>query len=651
MIATTNAVAKIAAVVAGLGLVAMSFASFAPAAKAATTDELQAQVNALLAQIASLQGGASASVTFTRDLTLGSSGADVTALQNWLIKGGYSIPAGATGYFGAQTQAALAAYQKANGITPAAGYFGPITRAKVNASAGGSTGGTGSTGGLSGGEADLTDYELRSEESDGNEGEEDVEIATAMFDVEDADVEVQRVEVDFQAENTSDSVRPWDYFENVSIWMNGKKLADMDVDSRADWDENDADSAHDASAADYYRLAFTGLDEVVDEGDTAEITIAATIAGTIDSADLTQQFEILVDDEGIRARDGAGIDQYTGNDSETTSFGFGEEESGDLTIKESDEDPDASILVAVDDESSDEFTVFAFDLDNNDDVDTLVTEMTFTVATTVGNGGPAVNITDIVRRATLSFGGEEFDGDINSNNTITFEDIDSEVAGDDTETGIVTVELLSQSGNYAATGESLRFTLSNSNVEAEGVDSGDDADVGGSYQGATHTIALSGIVVEAVSVSSDAVISPGNDSQKSYGTFTIKFDVTALDDDAYIPNSAASSTGSTTFAGAIFDTFRNGNPATLAGTSTTASLSSSATLTNGFYKVSEGTTRQFTLTVVVNPDSTSGAGQYAIDLNSLQFATTTTSFSSNKATATVDDNNGDFQTDPEQILE
>ena len=85
MVATTNAIAKIAAVVAGLGLVAMSFASFAAPAKAATADELQAQINALLAQIAAMNGGSSASATFTMDLTLGSSGAEVTALHNWLI--------------------------------------------------------------------------------------------------------------------------------------------------------------------------------------------------------------------------------------------------------------------------------------------------------------------------------------------------------------------------------------------------------------------------------------------------------------------------------------------------------------------------------------------------------------------------------------
>ena len=74
---------------------------------------------------------------FTTDLTIGSTGADVTALQQILISAGFSIPLltsnqAAYGYFGVQTRAAVAAYQSAHGITPTAGYFGPITRASFN---------------------------------------------------------------------------------------------------------------------------------------------------------------------------------------------------------------------------------------------------------------------------------------------------------------------------------------------------------------------------------------------------------------------------------------------------------------------------------------------------------------------------------------
>jgi len=68
-----------------------------------------------------------------RDLDMGMSGDDVRALQTLLMAQGYSIPAGATGYFATQTRDALAAYQAKNGIAPSVGYFGPITRAQMKA--------------------------------------------------------------------------------------------------------------------------------------------------------------------------------------------------------------------------------------------------------------------------------------------------------------------------------------------------------------------------------------------------------------------------------------------------------------------------------------------------------------------------------------
>ncbi|MFA6939167.1 MAG: peptidoglycan-binding domain-containing protein [Candidatus Paceibacterota bacterium] len=65
---------------------------------------------------------------FAKDLTVGSRGADVTALQNVV---GVSP---ATGYFGAITKAAVIQYQVSKGITPAVGYVGAKTRAILNSS-------------------------------------------------------------------------------------------------------------------------------------------------------------------------------------------------------------------------------------------------------------------------------------------------------------------------------------------------------------------------------------------------------------------------------------------------------------------------------------------------------------------------------------
>ncbi len=61
------------------------------------------------------------------NLQPGQSGPEVKKLQDFLISQGYSIPAGATGYFGEQTKAALTNWQKATGVQAGAdfGYWGP----------------------------------------------------------------------------------------------------------------------------------------------------------------------------------------------------------------------------------------------------------------------------------------------------------------------------------------------------------------------------------------------------------------------------------------------------------------------------------------------------------------------------------------------
>jgi len=125
-----------------------------PVASAQSTSDLQAQIAALLAQIQQLQGqlnangGTTTTTTydFTSDLTVGSTGSQVSSLQQLLISKGYLTAVSApTGYFGSLTQAALAAFQAANGISPAVGYFGPITRAFVNAMSTTTSTGSGTT--------------------------------------------------------------------------------------------------------------------------------------------------------------------------------------------------------------------------------------------------------------------------------------------------------------------------------------------------------------------------------------------------------------------------------------------------------------------------------------------------------------------------
>jgi len=91
----------------------------------------------LVTGIAVLAVASIAAAAWNTNLTVGSTGADVVALQNALIAGGFSIPsissgAATPGYFGSQTKAAVQAYQSARGI-PNTGFVGPLTRAALNA--------------------------------------------------------------------------------------------------------------------------------------------------------------------------------------------------------------------------------------------------------------------------------------------------------------------------------------------------------------------------------------------------------------------------------------------------------------------------------------------------------------------------------------
>ncbi len=87
------------------------------------------------------------SVFWARDLMQGVSGSDVLALQQILNRStdtmvasyGAGSPGNETGVFGPATRMAVMRFQERNGITPAAGYFGVTSRARLSAVCNGQT--------------------------------------------------------------------------------------------------------------------------------------------------------------------------------------------------------------------------------------------------------------------------------------------------------------------------------------------------------------------------------------------------------------------------------------------------------------------------------------------------------------------------------
>ena len=150
-------ITKLFSVITTLAVVAMLVGPVVPA-QAATAEELatqiaqlQEQLNLLMGQLNVAQsstpdttpvttGAECSGINFDRNLTVGSKGNDVKCLQTILNRSadtqvaatGVGSYGNETTYFGALTKAAVAKYQAKNSISPAVGFVGPITRAKLN---------------------------------------------------------------------------------------------------------------------------------------------------------------------------------------------------------------------------------------------------------------------------------------------------------------------------------------------------------------------------------------------------------------------------------------------------------------------------------------------------------------------------------------
>ena len=132
-------------------IIGISFALlllFPAFSSALTTQEIQAQIQLLLRQVRALQqqllllqGGGNTTtggifcLSLARNLSLGSTGADVSSLQQTLAVNVSIYPEGqVTGYFGRLTQAAVARLQTRYGITgDFSGTVGAVTRAFLQA--------------------------------------------------------------------------------------------------------------------------------------------------------------------------------------------------------------------------------------------------------------------------------------------------------------------------------------------------------------------------------------------------------------------------------------------------------------------------------------------------------------------------------------
>jgi peptidoglycan hydrolase-like protein with peptidoglycan-binding domain len=597
--------------------VAMALMMVAPA-QAQTAEELQAQIDALMATIASLQAQAGMSAApsanayvFTRSLTIGSEGADVTALQNYLLGAGFSIPAGATGYFGSQTQAAVAAWQTANGVMPAAGYFGPVSQAKYNAlmaatpatpsddDADDDSDDDSSSVTLSG-EASMGDTDLKDgDDTDIEEGQEAAPVADFEIEFDNGDAEISRIDLEFSATGEED---PWDTFEEISLWVDGDEVATKAVDDEDDW------------LSDEKTVRISGLDIIAMEGEEVVITVAVTVQGSVDG--LTANWDLDV--TNVRFVDADGVTST--EDPDVTAVDFDISEAGaddEVIVKTSSEDPDSTTLQLDDTDKSDWLSVFAFDLDTDDSTNDIELD-TIPVSITV-NGSTIGNLVNDMR---LVIDGEEFDdwsyatGTSASTSVVVLFDIDGDHtidAGDR-----VTAELEVEFKALTAEGATIQGSVTSNNSANIAAEGANDVEGEGSATGDVHTLRSSGAILDLVSTTETFKGNTDATTTDDSGTFVLKFDVTAFESDLFVNKTAASSTAAAGTQGVNFIVTDGSGNAVSVGTPT-ANLSSTANTVGSQYKVAEGETKTFTLTVSLDPNAT---GFYGVQLYSLNFKST-----------------------------
>ncbi len=613
---------------------------------------------------------------YTRDLTVGSRGADVTSLQAMLAAGGH-LKVAPTGYFGPLTKGALAAWQMSVGITPAAGYFGPITRAYI-ATSGSVTVGTGTlpagcsvgsmystttgmpctttsavpgcmagakfssttgqpcTGGstttttttLSGTDGSISDVSELSQYSNEEVGEGEDEVQVLGFEVEasnDGDIALRSIKVEFDPAGNTGSENLDDYISGVKVWQGSKEIGSADVD---DFSEDDND---------IYTRTITLSNSVVKADVTEKFYISVDGANTFDSGDINGTNDSwTVDVENIRYVDGSGVTSTEegydlGSMDVAMNFvTFADSADTELKISKDSSSPDAGIVVVDDSDTTDDVVLLKGKIEVEGDSDVTIDELPITLTTT------GDSLAAVASNLILTIGSDSWEESVSTTTTqsasITFDDMDFTIDAGKIVSFTITGDIndIENTGVQATDfdeGDTLKASLTSTNLTAIDADDeeGDQlgvtsSDRSGSATGEEQEFRTNGIDVDLVGTPS-ATATTGNAANDDAGTFTIKFKVTAVGDTVYISSLADAVLTGNTDGKTSVKVDRSGT-ATVGGVSTVLTNIDDTDLNAaGLYVIEDGESETFELTTSVQLPTSGTAGLYRAVLSGIRWTT------------------------------
>jgi hypothetical protein len=566
---------------------------------------------------------------YSRNLTVGSTGADVTALQSTLYAAGF-LKVAPTGYFGSLTKAALGAWQASVGISPAAGYFGAISRAYLatmttgpvstvpgctpgamfSSTTGQSCMTPGSPTSPTNPTLDNTDGSLTVSSSSYvstgttlKKGESKDVIAVRLQAIN-GKVSVNRFDVHF-------NLRPWLYFSQVVLHDSaGNVIATKAITGPSDVTE--------VTVGTDYLVRFDNFSFVVAPGANVDLVVKTTVLASTDKLTSNQSVTVSVPNGSIRTINGRG---FTDTPSSTATNNILLSATGSVAgiyTRISPNTPAQRIVTTSTSQPTNNVVLGTYGLQSQNNSSTI-NGLTFQVNQSNTTNTVAAQFSNF----RLTVGGQTYGanavtaGSTNASSTVTFTNLTIPLT-QDTWTDLTLQADIAQSVSSVTASTTLLA------VGINGVDANynNPTIVGGNVTGNDVQFLSAGVAVSNPTAS--YTLSGGTSGSKSAGV-SFGFTLTnTSNQDVYISKIPAVALGTSTAGSA-------GSPVAASSTLTYVTASpdqyaadTGSVPTSGVFVIPSGASRTFTYTGSV--DNTGGTpGLRVFKITQINFGTTTTS--------------------------